>query len=513
MTERGVVGATPVVRVAAGERQAGATTTVLEAARETADTVRIAEVGPTGLEDVEPLVTATVGDRTALVHRCTPQTVRDVVTAVANGEQPADATTIVEHDRDASTLPAPDTGPLAVGSRRVLGACGWVVPTSEEDYRARGEMLVRDPPEELVAFADRTGVRGRGRGDVAADEPVADSWRTVREAEGDPVVVVNANDADERARADGLLLEADPFAVIDPAAAVAVAVGASEVVVYLEETNERAYRNATAAAEAVESHAEVSIDVVAGPAEYKAGEITMALESLEGADRLEARVQPPGPTEHGLYGRPTVLHTPRTLAQLRHLVRAGGDVGGADGDPGTRLFDVCGDVATPATVELPTDGSLSALREGVELEGSMKAACVGGVFGGLTETLDVPASADGLTAADLGTNGPVELLGRNRCAVAFAGRRASFAREENCGRCVPCREGSKQLTELLRATYDGDGAIDDVRELARVMERSSLCSFGRDASRPVMTALDEFEAEFVAHAEGRCPAGECDHNL
>ncbi|SIS13329.1 NADH-ubiquinone oxidoreductase-F iron-sulfur binding region domain-containing protein [Natronorubrum thiooxidans] len=364
----------------------------------------------------------------------------------------------------------------------------------------------------MLKRAAETGLRGRGRGDVATDEPVADCWQTAREATGEPAVVVNANEADPRAMADGLLLAADPFAVIDSAAAVANAIGAPAVVVYVTETDERAYRNATTVANLVESITSVSIDVVVGPDEYMAGEPTMALESLEGSDRLEARVRPPGPEEHGLFGRPTVLHTPRTLAQLRRLALEDGDVPGVDSDPGSRVFDIYGDVTAVATTELETDDTLATLRECVEMDGSMNAACVGGVFGGLTETLDVPANADGLAAAELGTDGPVELLNRGRCPVAFAGRRAAFARKENCGRCVPCREGSKQLTELLRSVYDGDSLIDDIRELARVMERSSICSFGRSAARPVTTALNEFEAEFRAHADGRCPDGECTHS-
>ncbi|MDQ2051737.1 NADH-ubiquinone oxidoreductase-F iron-sulfur binding region domain-containing protein [Natronolimnohabitans sp. A-GB9] len=506
-TARGVVGTTPAVRVSG---RSGDATAVLETAREAADTVQIAEVGPTGVDALDPLVMATVDDWTAFVPRCSPATVRDVIESVRNGEQPASASSVLSHDENRATLPIPETGPLAAGDRRVLDACGWVVPTSEDDYLARGELLARARDgDELLERAAATGLCGRGRGDIAADEPVADTWRTVRKADGEPVVVVHANEADSRATADALLLAADPFAVIDPAAAVADAVGAPTVVVFVTETEERAYRNATAVADVVESVANVSIDVVAGPDEYVAGEPTMALEALEGNDRLEARRRPPGPEEHGLFGRPTVLHTPRTLAQLRRLALADGDLPGVEDDPGTRLFDVCGDVAATATVELATDDTLSTLREPVSLEGELKAAAVGGVFGGLTETLDVPTNADELTAADLDTAGPVELLSQDRCAVAFAGRRAAFAHEENCGRCVPCREGSTQLTELLRSVYGDADAIDDVRELARVMNRSSLCAFGRDAARPVTTALTAFESEFLAHADGRCPTGEC----
>jgi NADH-quinone oxidoreductase subunit F len=179
---------------------------------------------------------------------------------------------------------------------------------------------------------------------------------------------------------------------------------------------------------------------------------------------------------------------------------------------GTRLFTVAGDVDAPATVELSTGATLDAALPAVETVEGRKAACVGGVFGGLTRSLDVPASAPGLESARLGTNGVVELLGESTCMVALAGSRATFAREENCGRCVPCREGSTQLVGLLRDVYDGEFADGMLRELLRVVRETSLCGFGRDAARPVTTAMEAFETEFTAHAAGRCPAGTCNRS-
>ncbi|SIS13336.1 hypothetical protein [Natronorubrum thiooxidans] len=138
-----VVGTTPAVRVAPG-RQADGSEAVLEAAQEMTETIQVVEVGPTGIDALAPLVMATVDDWTAFVPQSTPDTVRDVVESVHNGEQPTAASRIVTHAEGRATLPVPDAGPLAVGDRRVLAACGWVVPTSEEDYVARGDMLVRE---------------------------------------------------------------------------------------------------------------------------------------------------------------------------------------------------------------------------------------------------------------------------------------------------------------------------------------------------------------------------------
>jgi NADH-quinone oxidoreductase subunit F len=181
-----------------------------------------------------------------------------------------------------------------------------------------------------------------------------------------------------------------------------------------------------------------------------------------------------------------------------------------DGDPGTRVLTVAGDVDARATIELPTGGALADALEAVEVRGRVKALCVGGQFGGVTRDLDLPPSAGALRGGDLGTNGVVEVCNESTCMVALAGKRSRFASEENCGRCYPCRDGSKQLTGLLRDIYDGDYEDDMLRELTNVMRTSSLCEFGRHARRPASTAMAAFEAEFVAHAQGRCPAGTCE---
>jgi NADH-quinone oxidoreductase subunit F len=181
----------------------------------------------------------------------------------------------------------------------------------------------------------------------------------------------------------------------------------------------------------------------------------------------------------------------------------------AAADPGTRLYSVVGDVASPAVVELDGNDTLATVREAVEPTGPVKFALVGGKFGGVTRSLDVAPTAGSLEAAGLGTDGVVELFTERRCVLATVGDRATFAAEENAGRCVPGREGTEQLATLLRKVYDGSLDAEKVRELGRVMRRSSNCEVGRDAPRPVLTGLEAFEPEFRAHTEGRCPAGHC----
>lgn len=499
--ETGAIGSSPVVRVATHGRANGSEQ-VLVAARDTADSVPVVRTGPTGIREQDPLVMATRAGRTAFFGDPEPSVVRDLVATLEDGSVPVDgADAVVEHDQEIATLPVPDTGPLSVGRRLVLGPCGWVDPLDPSDW----SFVATERDASTVTDA---GLLGRGRGDAATDAPVADVWETVRTADGDPVVVVNANDADETSQADETLLAGAPLSVIDGMAAVAEYVGADDAVLYLNETDTGLHQHLREAIDAAADVVPVVPQLVAGPDEYRAGSPTAALEALEGADRIEPRIQPPTPAEHGLYGRPTVIHTPRTFAHVRHAMH---DSTAPDGT--SRLFTVTGDVTHSATIELTSNDSLAATRDAVEMVGSFKMACVGGVLGGITRSLDVTPTARSLQAADLGTDGIVELLNDERCSVATAGERAKFASRANSGRCVPGREGTQQLTELLRDVYQGSFETDKIRELGRVMTRTSNCQIGAHAPRPVTTAIDEFEPEFRAHTDGRCPSGTCMENL
>jgi len=480
--------------------------TLLAAAREVAEVSQVAATGSTGLPTLEPLVLATVDGRTAVLPTPAVETVREAAESVANGDLPESAAHVLDHEAGTRVLPVPENGPLAAGTRRVTASCGWLNPLAPEDW----ELLATETDAGEVSHL---GLRARGRGDAAADDSAAAAWEQARESDGESLVVVNAHESDDRSRADRLLLESCPIAVLDGAAAVAAAVDAETVICYLNEADEALVDRLQTAVDAVARELSVEVQIVTGPDRYLAGEPTVALEAMEGADRLEPRLQPPGPATHGLYGRPTVVHTPRTFAQVRTALATPEAFDGGADDPGTRLVSVCGDVDTPAVVELPTDGTLATVREAVSVDGRFKMACVGGALGGLTRDLSVPPSAPALRAASLGTDGVVELLSDRRCPLAVAGERAEFAAAENSGRCVPGREGTVQLTELLREIYDGTVETEKLRELGRVMRRSANCQIGTQAPRPALTAVEEFGSEVRAHADGDCPSGACGGSL
>ncbi|MBV0925984.1 NADH dehydrogenase FAD-containing subunit [Halomicroarcula limicola] len=443
---------------------------------------------------------ATRRGRTAFYTRCSPERIEEIIERAgeSDGGPPGTPDAVAEHDPEATRLPVPEASGLSTGVRDVLGGCGWRRPASPSDHERAGGFPDTEPATVLEIGRQ---LRGRGWGDACHDELVADAWQTVRDADEETTLVVNGHGND----GDAVLLASAPFEVLDGVAAVARAADIDRVVVYASADDERPVETLRTA---VDDHPNLQtpLDVVTGPADYRAAEPTMAVEAIEGNHRLEARLRPPDLEDVGVHGRPTLVHTPRTLANLSVALRR-------KSPPASRVLTLTGDVAAPATIELPESGTISEALSAVSVEGTVKAACVGGRFGGLTRDLDVAVDPHSLSQAELGTDGTIKVLSADRCIVGFVGRLARFASEENCGRCVPCREGTTQLTDLLRDVYDGEYAPDRIAELVRVMETSSICAFGVQAARPARTAIDVFEAEFRAHADGRCPAGSCDNAI
>ncbi|UIO98654.1 NADH dehydrogenase FAD-containing subunit [Halobaculum sp. CBA1158] len=496
---------------------------VLEAARQAADAatdatgapVETLAVGSPGTVHL-PVVAVTRNGRTAAHRSVGPNRAASLVSMLAEGDLPVDgAASVVDHEPGTDDFPVGD-GPLSAGTRRTLRGAGWTDPTAVASPAAVGETALSG--EAALELVSRLGLRGRGWGDARRDEPISEGWREARDADGDPVVVVNGLDADPKADGDRLLLASLAGRVMAGAVVAAGAVDAAEVVAVVPEDEPVIAERVRTAGDRVGDRTDLTVEVVGGDPDYMTAEHTAVLESLEGNDRIEARRRPPNPEAWGLFERPTLVHTPRTLAAIE---RAVADPDGFDADaadPGTRLMTVVG--PERRTVELPTDASVSRALVADELAGGTGPtrdrgafACVGGQFGGLTRDLDTPASAPALRGAGLGTNGSIEPFAEGPdggCPVVVAGRRMRVAREDNCGRCVPCRTGSVRAHELLRAVYAGEFAESRLRELARTMGRTSMCGFGGDAARPLATALEEFGGALRAHAEGRCPAGVCD---
>jgi NADH-quinone oxidoreductase subunit F len=486
-----MTGAGGTIRIAAGWDSRDADRLVA-AAREDADAVTLIRAGPVGIAGWDPVLFASTAEQTAVYPAPALATIGEVIEAVEAGEFPAETSHCVSHPADAPRRPQVPTTPLDGRVDRVVGHAGWTDPFAPADVPASVDLLA----------GPARAVRGRGWGDAAEDLPVGEVWDRLPADATDAIVVVNAADPHRLAQVDRFLMASQPARIIATAAALCDAMGAEDLVVVLPaDAGGLAARLTTA----VEIDAPVAVQVVCGPDRFHATEPRALVEYLEGNDRIEPRRGPPGPEQYGVFGRPTVIHTPRTLAQV-----AGVELRGQGGeDPGTRLFHVCGDVRVEQTVELDPSDPIGAAITAADPEDEVAMAIVGGVFGGFTTDLTLPAGAASLQAAGVGTDGVIEVCAPQRCPVRIAGDRISYAAESNSGRCVPGREGTVQLTELLRGVYSGDLDAAAIEELSRVMRHSSNCRLAAAATRPVTTALAQFRGAFEAHAAGQCPAGGC----
>lgn len=262
MVKEGIIGSSPAVRVSVDSEGQEQGRELLVTARESNTSVAIAEVGSTGFGGLEPLVLATLDNETAFFSQCSDEQIETIVAELDDGTLPTGgAMTVAEHSPETVALPSAGR-PFDVGTRSVLSGCGWAVPTHLADYRAEEEYITTDiDTEEALTCLREIALRGRGRGDVAADTLVADHWETVAAADGNPVVIVNANDADPHAAMDQLLLESSPFAVLDPAFAAAVALDATDVVVYMSEAETVACRRTQEAANALADDLDIDVSV------------------------------------------------------------------------------------------------------------------------------------------------------------------------------------------------------------------------------------------------------------
>ncbi|CAJ51258.1 NADH-ubiquinone oxidoreductase-F iron-sulfur binding region domain-containing protein [Haloquadratum walsbyi] len=461
----------------------------------------VATVGSTGAIAAEPLLMATTDGTTAFYPACSSTRLETVAHRIdETGDiTVADPAAVVDHDPETPEMPTTGLSTLQDESRRVLSGSGWRRPANVDDYDAAGGFLKDIDPD--AVFDAGESIHGRGWGDACHDSPLTKTWMDADDAEGEAAIVINAHSNP----GDSLLLSSVPFTILDGAVSLAQTVDASEIVIFASIADESTIETARTAIDRYPNESSIAIDLVTGPAEYRAAEPTMALEAIEGNHRLEARLRPPGPESVGLYGRPTLIHTARTLAHLAVSLREDS----IDSHPSTRIMSIEGDVTDRTIIEVPETTTLETVCAAADTTDGIKAACVGGRFGGLAADLDISVDPETLIDANLGTEGIVHVLSEDRCVVEFVGERAQFAAEENCGRCVPCREGTTQLAELLRSLYDGTYQPEAIDELIRVMTTTSICEFGVNAGRPTQTALNAFESEFEAHANGRCPTGSC----
>jgi NADH-quinone oxidoreductase subunit F len=418
----------------------------------------------------------------------------------------------------------------------VLRNCGSLDPQRIEDYIARdgyqglAKALAENNAEGLIETLRASGLRGRG----GAGFPTWRKWKFTREAAGDPkYVVCNADEGDPGAFMDRSVLEGDPHSVIEGMAIAGHTVGARRGYIYVRAEYPLAVERLRIALAQARQRGllgtnilgagfDFDLEIRMGSGAFVCGEETALLTSIEG-NRGEPRSRPPFPAVQGLWGKPTVLNNVETYANVPAIVLGGGPWYAAQGterSKGTKVFALAGTIKNSGLVEVPVGMPLGDLiydvGGGIPGGKEFKAAQIGGPSGGCIpkQHLDVPLDYESL--AELGAimgSGGLIVMDEDSCMVDVARFFLEFVQEESCGKCVPCRVGTKRMLEILNRICEGRGEEADVErliDLGEMIKDTSLCGLGQTASNPVLSTIRHFGQEYVEHIRDKhCRAGVC----
>ncbi|MEI6563857.1 MAG: NAD(P)H-dependent oxidoreductase subunit E [bacterium] len=413
--------------------------------------------------------------------------------------------------------------------------CGDIDPLDLDEYCVHGGMtaltacIKAGHPDEIVQAVTQSGLRGRG----GAGFPTGRKWAMVRKASGPKKhIICNGDEGDPGAFMDRMLLESFPYRVLEGMIIAAYAVGASEGVLYIRAEYPLAIRRITEALSRMEkrgylgksiagSDFTLSLRVVEGAGAFVSGEETALLASIEG-QRAMPRFRPPYPAECGLWGCPTAINNVETLAMVPWIIRNGAARFAAMGtatSAGTKVFSLTGKVNRGGLIEVPMGITIREIVEeiggGTETGKPFKAVQIGGPSGGCLpascgETrVDYEALA---TAGCIMGSGGLVVLDEADCMVDLARYFMTFTQQESCGKCTPCRVGTKRMLEILERLCAGKGQkgdIEHLEHLAQTTRTGSLCGLGRTAPNPVLSTIRHFRQEYDAHLAGRCPSRKC----
>ncbi|RPF43049.1 NADH-quinone oxidoreductase subunit F/NADP-reducing hydrogenase subunit HndC [Thermodesulfitimonas autotrophica] len=419
--------------------------------------------------------------------------------------------------------------------RAVLAQVGVIDPGSLEDYIAAGgyaafATVLGWQPEAVVAAVSRAGLRGRG----GAGFPTGRKWAA---AAAQPAkrkyIVCNADEGDPGAFMDRSIIEGTPHAVLEGMLIAGYAVGAQEGIVYvraeyplavkrLETAIRQARRAGLLGKNLLGSDFSFDVEICHGAGAFVCGEETALLASVMGR-RGESRPRPPYPVEEGLWGEPTVLNNVETLANVPLIIRKGPEwfAGiGTEKSKGTKIFSLAGSINITGLIEVPMGVSLReivfGLGYGPPAGRELKAVQTGGPSGGFLPARHLDTPVDYESLKELGTimgSGGMIVLDEASCMVDVARFYTAFGQDESCGRCTPCRVGTKRMVELLDRITGGTATVADLElleKLAEDVKDASLCGLGQTVPNPVLSSLRFFRDEYLAHVkERRCPAGRC----
>ena len=429
-----------------------------------------------------------------------------------------------------------DTAFYKSQNRVVLRNCGVIDPENIEEYiamdgyQALAKCLTELTPDEVIQIVKDSGLRGRGGGGF----PTGLKWSfTAKNSADQKYVVCNADEGDPGAFMDRSVLEGDPHCIVEAMTICGYATGATEGYVYvraeypiavhrLEVAIKQAREAGLLGKNIFNSGFDFDLHIRLGAGAFVCGEETALMTSIEG-NRGEPRPRPPYPAVKGLFGKPTTENNVETFANIPQIILNGAEFFnsmGTEKSTGTKVFALGGKINNTGLVEIPMGTTLREIIEdiggGIPNGKKFKAAQTGGPSGGCipASLMDTPIDYDNLTAIGcmMGSGGLI-VMDEDNCMVDIAKFFLDFTVDESCGKCTPCRIGTKRMRELLEKITDGKATLDDLDELeslAHYIKDNSLCGLGQTAPNPVLATLRFFKDEYISHiVDKKCPAGVC----
>src|SRR6056297_25443 len=421
--------------------------------------------------------------------------------------------------------------------RRVsLRNCGIINPEdikeyiAQDGYMALGKALIEMTPQEVIETVKKSGLRGRGGGGF----PTGVKWGFAAPNEADQkYIICNADEGDPGAFMDRSILEGDPHAVLEAMAIAGYAIGATKGYVYvraeypiavkrLEIAIEQAKKEELLGKDIFGSGFDFDVEIRLGAGAFVCGEETALIASIEGK-RGMSRNKPPFPANKGLWGKPTIINNVETLSNIPQIINNGADwfrSFGTDKSPGTKVFALGGKINNTGLVEIPMGTSLEEviydIGGGCPDGKQFKAVQTGGPSGGCITKDYLKTHIDFDSLVELGSmmgSGGMIVMDEDNCMVDVARFFLDFTVDESCGKCSPCREGTKRMLEILNRIVEGKGTLEDLdtlEELSETIKDTSLCGLGQTAPNPVISTLKYFRDEYEAHVTAKtCPAGVC----
>ena len=429
-----------------------------------------------------------------------------------------------------------ETNFYAKQMRVALRNCGVIDPENIEEYiavdgyKALGKVLTEMTPEEVIQEILDSGLRGRGGGGF----PTGLKWKFTHDAKGDQkYVACNADEGDPGAFMDRSVLEGDPHSVIEAMAIAAYAIGANKGFIYIRAEYPIAVQRLQIAIDQAREYGllgknifetgfDFDLEIRLGAGAFVCGEETALMTSIEGK-RGEPRPRPPFPAHKGLWAKPTMLNNVETYANIPVIINKGAawfNTIGTEKSRGTKVFALGGKINNTGLVEVPMGTTLREIIEdiggGIPNGKKFKAAQTGGPSGGCipASLIDTPIDYDSLMAIGsmMGSGGLI-VMDEDNCMVDIAKFFLEFTVDESCGKCAPCRIGTKRLLEMLTKITEGKGTMEDLdklEELCYSIKNAALCGLGQTAPNPVLSTLKYFREEYEAHVRDKvCPAGVC----